>query len=483
MARKFTNERAEQEYEDDDSPSKESGWKTNVAGRAQELRFWDRKGYNVPPYKIKKEKRRRDAKRQHPRNVSEQYTLEEWMGIMQEMGMDVGNLGRLVEGLGLTTHDVTPSVVNGTYTLDEWLDLMEGANQILSEQESHMAEQYTLEEWMGKKPKRKLKKRSLHEAGPRFDVRDTDDMPDPLDRGEPKFSFKDAVKRAADKDYPADYTPVFYGGSVDDTHTLEEWMGMLDEAGYSLMDEQYTLEELIGLMTEAGGDAEEIKRLTKALEDAMKARGPASSMLDIKEKLKALQTARKAAKQKSAMTEQYTIEEWMGMLDEMGYGLSEYSLWRPKENNAKSTGVVTEPKKQKEPKEPKRKKKKEENKSTGGDTPDFTYLSRYLGAGLLDGMDEKDARKAALKAVRGAKVNEGNKENKAKKNATYDAVGKGMDPHGVSNTPTRRLGRDVTSRLQSIKDNPDRKVKLPESISENTVARLQELAGIQPLNG
>jgi hypothetical protein len=55
----------------------------------------------------------------------------------------------------------------------------------------------------------------------------------------------------------------------------------------------------------------------------------------------------------------YSLEEWMGMLEEAGYDVSEYSLWRPKESGAKSTGVMKDPKKPKTPPaEPTKPKKK-----------------------------------------------------------------------------------------------------------------------------
>lgn len=126
---------------------------------------------------------------------------------------------------------------------------------------------------------------------------------------------------------------------MNDRYTLEEWMGMLEEAGY--------------------GD--EIKTLTTALNKAMAARGSATSVANIENLRKQLQQKRKQAKAQTASTnEAYTLEEWLGMLEEAGYDTSEvYSLWRPKEHGAKSTGVIKTTKKE-EPKEKPVKKKMEE---------------------------------------------------------------------------------------------------------------------------
>jgi len=58
---------------------------------------------------------------------------------------------------------------------------------------------------------------------------------------------------------------------------------------------------------------------------------------------------RSAMTDRPQLPESYTLEEWMGMLEEAGYDVSEYSLWRPKESGAKSTGVMKDPKKPKTP--------------------------------------------------------------------------------------------------------------------------------------
>ena len=145
------------------------------------------------------------------------------------------------------------------------------------------------------------------------------------------------------------------------------------------------------------------------------------------------------------MEEQYTLEEWMSMLEEAGYDVSEYSLWRPKESNAKSTGVVKEPKKEKEaPKEPVRKK------SVNELSPET--LASYNAKATKDLETHNNIMQR----------DSSNFERKARNRHKGIQAARGV------------------LRAQGMPTEP----KVEEStISENTVARLQGLAGIKPLNG
>jgi hypothetical protein len=101
MAGKFTNERIEQDYEDDDSPNKEpikipkDGRKGDGLGCREHdsCRHNHKANDGEHSRTMQKKKRRRAATQEHPRNVDERYSLEEWMGMMKEAGysLEEGN--------------------------------------------------------------------------------------------------------------------------------------------------------------------------------------------------------------------------------------------------------------------------------------------------------------------------------------------------------------------------------------------------------
>ncbi len=98
--------------------------------------------------------------------------------------------------------------------------------------------------------------------------------------------------------------------------------------GDTTMEEQYSLEEWLGMLEEAGYSLEEgsVEDETSALKAALSAKGSEKTlgkgMADIKAVLQRLQAARKAAK----ANESYTLEEWMGALEEAGYSLDERNM-------------------------------------------------------------------------------------------------------------------------------------------------------------
>ena len=178
---------------------------------------------------------------------------------------------------------------------------------------------------------------------------------------------------------------------MNDRYTLEEWLGMLEEAG---MDEGRLSKLAAGLGLGAAalmGSPEKAQAqqapTTQVPNDSVQtgtsrdlgmAQRRAELELDkrridrqgVRQSVKqnpdgtwsVTIDARKQPTQSGAprMEERYSLEEWLGMLEEAGYDTSEvYSLWRPKEHGAKSTGVIKTTKKE-EPKEKPVKKKMEE---------------------------------------------------------------------------------------------------------------------------
>jgi hypothetical protein len=296
--------------------------------------------------------------------------------------------------------------------------------------------------------------------------------------------------------------------------------------GDTTMEEQYSLEEWLGMLEEAGYSLEEgsVEDETSALKAALSARGSEKTlgkgMADIKTALQRLQAARKAAK----TNESYTLEEWMGMLEEVGYDISEYSLWRPKESGAKSTGVMKDPKKPKtppaEPTKPKKKldelspelkaryaaaahtqvdkevnrnwnrpnqekiAKRLKGMSTAYQTMPGTEKTSQAVADVGHRIDQTYAlqQKAANSAPRPQPTNPTTNRPPL---PPQTSVGTARPPLPGSKPPVPPATRSGPPPVPPL---PSKKPKLPplpgravaEAINENTVSRLQSLAGIKP---
>ena len=382
-----------------------------------------------------------------------------------------------------------PTPIEEHYSLEEWLDLMEGANQILSEQESHMEEQYTLEEWMGMmeeagynlnelspetlasyRDKAADQRRDLaakHTTGKTHIDNTMMQSPDAIASGDTRKYFKrgtgigraqsnlgqgkftdgsrergisdtesqkrskeswgkrndklsnlinprvasartpedpyshlrgsvpDVDKYAIDADrkralkYPTAPSPTMQ----EKVYTIEEWMGMMEEAG---IDEGKLSRLAAGLGLGAAammGGAKDAEAQSTTPQQTVTAPVPNDSVqTGVSRDMGLAQTkagfeldrrgidrqgARMTPKQNPdgtwsvtidarkqpttgtpQMEQSYTLDEWMGMMEEAGYDVSEYRLWRPEESGAKASGVMKDPKKPKEePKEPKLSKK------------------------------------------------------------------------------------------------------------------------------
>ena len=118
---------------------------------------------------------------------------------------------------------------------------------------------------------------------------------------------------------------------------------MMEEAGVNL--NELSPETLKSYINKSARSAADLSH-TAGEYDAMADDNDFSGYAWKKKAGKRLRGIRRATEK---LPESYTLEEWMGMLEEAGYDVSEYSLWRPKESGAKSTGVMKDPKKPKTP--------------------------------------------------------------------------------------------------------------------------------------
>jgi hypothetical protein len=470
---------------------------------------------------------KRQAKKQAAQGTNEQYTIEEWMGIMQEAGMDEGRLGRLAAGLGLGA----AALAGGAKDADAQSAPPQAATVPNDSVQTGVSRDMG---YAQRKAEFELDRKKIDRQGARMT---------PVQNKDGTWS----VTIDARKQPPATEKP-----EMDEQYTIEEWMGMMEEVGFNLnernMDNKRAKnaavakigqqaaaagtftntnprktddpERLANIDLRMGRMAADKDRTIRVSNSATQAqanirRGAEQGKIDLG---KASPEYEKALNRTGGSTStDFSHADWYRSQEHKqqrrsGGGVGDDGWYDDATPGQKHRGVVpsgdafmdasqdglsgwgTRPELMRT-----RDRLAQRAAATkarlgldrelrGASVPgtvDFVRDKERMRVGKKPRMEEQYTLEEWMGALQeaGYSLEEGNKENKAKKNATYDAVGKGMDPHGVSNTPTRRLGRDVTSRLQSIKDNPDRKVKLPESISENTVARLQELAGIQPLNG
>jgi hypothetical protein len=185
------------------------------------------------------------------------------------------------------------------------------------------------------------------------------------------------------------------------------------------------------MLEEAGLDEAEVMKITPELQAAIKKyrETPTHNPKQHAKVMPAVKTPK--------TSESYTLEEWMGMMEEAGYDVSEYSLWRPKESGAKSTGVMKDPKKPKTP--------PAERDARNDPSSEFSKgLAAWLRAKQNKKLNELSPETFTLEEWMGMleeagySLDERNMANKAAKNAAVAKIGQQAAASGVfTNTNPR----------------------------------------------
>jgi hypothetical protein len=483
MAGKFTNERIEQDYEDDDSPNKEpikipkDGRKGDGIGCREHDGCRHNHTANDGEHSRtkKKKQRRRTARQEHPRNLDERFSLEEWMGMMEEAGyedaiaaaiekmrdydMDRAAIkgAKRIErrkkkhekkGKGGPVYDYDGVIVHGEepdserFSLEEWVDLMEGATQILSEQESHMEDQYTLEEWIDALQEVGVE---LGEGNPETKKQRQDfDVtlhPDAMGAEPPPPKMHSAAKAVAThkgrqvyKRLPTDRLTQDF----DSRHGLSPFDNDSGEIAQARQNQAARMRDAYKNPVPLPG--------TKAGDRAIATRDKldALGVDDYPRSVFYTNTGRETYP--SEMDEQYTIEEWMGMMEEAGYNINEVSPETAARVAAARRAQADQ----------------QYNKSV--------ELTRQAGQHT----EEPGTINATMRQTQRAAGDASRAADKLRdKAAAADAYRR---KHSPDSRPAPAMAAADAPKLSAAS-------KRSVGLTENTVARLQELAGIQPLNG
>jgi hypothetical protein len=439
--------------------------------------------------------------------MNEQYTMEEWMGIMQEAGMDEGRLGRLAAGLGLgaaalaggakdadaqsappqaatvpndsvqtgTSRDMGLAQRKAGHELDIRKISQQGARQTIRQnpdgtysvtidarkqppatEKPKMDEQYTLEEWID----------ALQEVG--VELGEGIAWPDAIDAtGRPSSYVPGKPLSRAEAErlgmvmYPHD--------SPDDTpfdpevHNprLANKLPIPTSSPTTDTDDVDT-EDLVGTDRLSVGKTRTrkitdpnwnkmAKRLRAAHPSPKLEEGIAGKFTNerfsLEEWVDLMEGANQIlSEQESHMEEQYTLEEWMGMMEEAGYNINEVSPETAARVAAARRAQADQ----------------QYNKSV--------ELTRQAGQHT----EEPGTINATMRQTQRAAGDASRAADKLRdKAAAADAYRR---KHSPDSRPAPAMAAADAPKLSAAS-------KRSVGLTENTVARLQELAGIQPLNG
>lgn len=323
--------------------------------------------------------------------MEEQYTLEEWLGMMEE-----GKLSRLAAGVGLGA-----------------AAMMGGAKDAEAQAKSEPAPTTTTRSWTST-----MGRNSDGAPTPPKDSTSTQtsrDMQMAVDKAafdlksrgiDPRTvaGFKRDIKQNPDGTWSVTMKPDTTKPPMDESRTLEEWMSVLKEAGYDLGEVE------VGQIVRPNygshkGKAHKVTRVhpnssvdTEPVDDPNSGHGYLSP--------KTYDT-----------DESYTLEEWMGKLQEAGVNLNELS-------------------------------------------PEL--LKRYVKASKAD--MQKNLAKSTEKTL--------NVPGRARAERRFQG----------QTAAFKRLGGDPDLAEGYTDESKEKSEPKEKSLNENTVSRLQQLAGIVPLN-